>query len=226
MASMSVSRACLGLLLLAAGGVRAASAPTGASARCDAGLLPDPVPSRSRGRTLHVSVSGRGLGTEADPMSLREALKRASPGDKVVLGSGIYHLGASSAPVRLGPPGSGPEDLTVFEAAPCARVILTSDDELPPAIVVSDYVRLERLWIGGKRLPCHRPKGLGDPGDCSRNAIVLGAVPRGVGRELVNNTIFGYFGGIVQGSSEKSLYQGNRFVRVGGGSWGHPIYIS
>jgi hypothetical protein len=53
-----------------------------------------------------------------------------------------------------------------------------------------------------------------------------GGSPIGRGKQLINNTLFGYPDGISQGSAEHILYQGNRFVLNGNGKYSHPIYLS
>jgi hypothetical protein len=104
--------------------------------------------------------------------------------------------------------------MTVFKAAPGARVIITTPSNTPPNIYMRDYMRLDGLWFGGTKLTS-------DTAD-----IFMGGSPISHWKQIVNCTIFGYYGGVVSGSAEYSLLQGNRFVHNGGGTLYHAIYIS
>jgi len=104
--------------------------------------------------------------------------------------------------------------MTVYKAAPGARVILTTPSNTPPNVTMRDYMRLDGLWIGGTKLTS-------DTAD-----IQLGGSPISHWKQIVNSTIFGYYGGVQSGSAEYLLLQGNRFVHNGGGSLYHAVYIS
>jgi hypothetical protein len=104
--------------------------------------------------------------------------------------------------------------MTVFKAAPGARVIITSPSNTPPNISLLDYMRLDGLWIGGTKLTS-------DTAD-----IQLGGIPISHWKQIVNSTIFGYYGGVQSGSAEYLLLQGNRFVHNGSGTLYHAVYIS
>ena len=128
----------------------------------------------------------------------------------VQLSAGIYRYAA----LTFAPAGSGPNAMTVFRAAPGARVIITSPSNTPPQIQMRDYMRLEGLWFGGSKLTTDAAN------------IQLGGSPISRWKQLVNCTIFGYYGGVQSGSAEYLLLQGNRFVHNGAGSLYHAIYIS
>lgn len=141
--------------------------------------------------------------------TLDHALKNIHSGDTLILGDGIYLV----QQIRFGPAGAGPDRRTVFKAAPHARAIITTPADLPPPVQMDDYVRIEGLWLGGAR----KKKDA---------AIILGGGPPiGEGKQIVNCTLFGYRE-ISQGTTEYTLYQGNRFVHDGLGRFEHPIYIS
>src|ERR1043166_2883098 len=56
--------------------------------------------------------------------------------------------------------------------------------------------------------------------------IYLGGSPISHWKQLVNCTIFGYYGAVKASETEYALFQGNRFVHTGGGTYYHSIYIS
>ena len=93
-------------------------------------------------------------------------------------------------------------------------------------MTLADYVRLERLWFGGERQP-----PLGDT--CAHEFSDTGAGffpgngpdPVGHGKAIVGCTFFGY-DGIVIGSQEDVLFQGNRHVLTGRNCYSHAIYLS
>jgi hypothetical protein len=116
--------------------------------------------------------------------------------------------------LTFAPAGSGPNALTVFKAAPGARVIITSPSNTPPNIYMEDYMRLDGLWIGGTKLTTDAAN------------IQLGGSPISRWKQIVNCTIFGYYGGVQSGSAEYLLLQGNRFVHNGSGTLYHAVYIS
>jgi len=92
-------------------------------------------------------------------------------------------------------------------------VILSAPDDSPPAIYLADYVRLEGLWFGGAWKHANRV------------TFQVGGSPIGLGKQLIDCTVFGY-DELSEGSSEYYLYQGNRFVRDGNGLFSHPLYLS
>ena len=104
--------------------------------------------------------------------------------------------------------------MTVFKAAPGARVIITTPSNTPPNIYMGDYMRLDGLWFGGTKLTS-------DTAD-----IFMGGSPISHWKQIVNCTIFGYYGGVQSGNAEYALIQGNRFVHNGGGTLYHAVYIS
>jgi hypothetical protein len=106
--------------------------------------------------------------------------------------------------------------MTVFKAAPGARVIITSPTNTPPNIYMSDYMRLDGLWIGGSKQTS------------DQTGIFTGPGGSGIShwKQIVNSTIFGYYGTIKANASEYLLFQGNRFVHTGGGTLYHSIYVS
>ena len=104
--------------------------------------------------------------------------------------------------------------MTVFKAAPGARVIITSPSNTPPNIYMGNYTRLDGLWIGGNRQTA------------DQSGIYIGGSPISHWKQIVNCTIFGYFGAIKASETEYALFQGNRFVHTGGGTYYHSIYIS
>jgi len=104
--------------------------------------------------------------------------------------------------------------MTVFKAAPGARVIITTPSNTPPNIYMGDYMRLDGLWFGGTRQTV------------DTTGIFMGGSPISHWKQLVNCTIFGYYGAVKASSAEYGLYQGNRFVHNGGGTLYHDLYIS
>ena len=167
----------------------------------------------SGARIFHVDgVNGddSNIGSRDRPWrTLQHALDSIQGGDVVEIAGGIYRMSL----IRFGPAGLGPDQMTVFRAAPGERVILTAPDDTPPQVHVADYVRLQGLWLGGRRT--------GDEGD----KVFFGGSPIGRGKQFVNNTFFGYTE-LLQGSAEYILFQGNRFVLTGRGRFRHPLYLS
>ncbi|MGE5139156.1 MAG: right-handed parallel beta-helix repeat-containing protein [Rudaea sp.] len=163
-------------------------------------------------------VSGR-TGSDSNPgtleapwKTLQHAVTKIHPGDWVLFARGIYRLPKTTT---LGPSGTGPEGLTTFAPEQGARVLFTgADGEAPNISFGGDYIRLYGLWFGGTFNP-----NVG-------HQIAPGGSSISVGNQIVNNTFFGYNGGIVIGSSERLLIQGNRFVKTGKGKLAHSIYLS
>jgi len=177
---------------------------------------PAPTPSPTPA-SITVYVAPNGLpgnsGSASSPIDLATAVSSAGPvraGYTVQLSAGIYRYSS----LNFGPGGTSPSVMTVFKAAPGARAIITSPSNTPPMITMRDYTRLDGLWIGGTKLTS-------DTAD-----IQLGGSPISHWKQIVNCTIFGYYGGVQSGSAEYLLLQGNRFVHNGGGSLYHAIYIS
>jgi hypothetical protein len=176
---------------------------------------PTPTPPPSSSATIYVAPNGSpgNSGSSSSPIDLATAVSSAGPvrpGYTVQLSAGIYRY----ASLTFGPAGSGPNALTVFKAAPGARVIITSPSNTPPQIRMRDYMRLEGLWLGGTKLTTDAAN------------IQLGSSPIARWKQLVNCTIFGYYGGVQSGSAEYLLLQGNRFVHNGNGNLYHAVYIS
>ena len=172
-------------------------------------LTPEPTP------RIYVATNGlpRNDGSAGSPIDLASAVSPSGPvrpGDTVQLSGGIYRYSS----VAFAPAGSGPTGLTVFKAAPGSRVIITSPADTPPNIYTSDYMRLDGLWFGGSRQTS------------DLTGIYTGRNPISHWVQIVNCTIWGYYGAVKSGSQEYGLYQGNRFVRTGGGTLFHALYIS
>lgn len=151
--------------------------------------------------------------SSTSPIDLATAVSTSGPvraGYTVQLAAGIYRY----ASLTFAPGGSGPNAMTVFKSAPGARVIITSPSDTPPNIQMDDYTRLDGLWIGGTKLTSDTAN------------VQLGGIPISHWKQIVNCTIFGYYGGVQSGSAEYLLLQGNRFVHNGAGSLYHAIYIS
>jgi hypothetical protein len=106
--------------------------------------------------------------------------------------------------------------MTIYKAELGARPIITSTTNTPPNIFMGDYTRLDGLWIGGTRQTS-------DTAD-----IFIGAEGGLISnwKQLTNCTFWGYYGGILSGSAQYALIQGNRFVQMGGGALFHPNYIA
>ena len=82
---------------------------------------------------------------------------------------------------------------------------------------MSDYIRLERLWIGGKWDNAAIQAG---------GWFHTGGSPISRGVQVVDCTLFGFREGIQIGSSEYQLIQGNRLLHNGYGELMHGIYLS
>ncbi|QQG47418.1 MAG: DUF1565 domain-containing protein [Candidatus Woesebacteria bacterium] len=139
--------------------------------------------------------------------TITKAISSIKSGDTVMIASGIYRISS----VSFGPAGTSSSNMTIFKSEPGARVIFSTDGDLPPPVHVASYTRLESMWFGGKAN--------------SGNAFFTGGSPVSNGIQLVNNTLFGY-NGISQGSAEYTFYQGNRFILMGNGRFDHGLYIS
>jgi hypothetical protein len=182
----------------------------------DGAVSTNQLPLSQASEVIYVAPNGvpGNSGTSlSSPIDLATAVSSTGPvraGYTVQLSAGIYRY----ASLTFAPGGSGPDNLTVFKAAPGARVIITSPANTPPQIQMMDYMRLDGLWLGGTKLTA-------DTAD-----IQLGGSPISRWKQIVNCTIFGYYGGVQSGSAEYLLLQGNRFVHNGAGSLYHAIYIS
>ena len=150
-------------------------------------------------------------GTSDRPFqTIERAGERANSGDTVVVADGIYEQDR----VTFGPDGAGPDSKVYYRAAEGARVIFTRSDGFPPAVTIHNYVRIEGLWFGGEW------------DKVNDHVFAPGGGPIGKGKEIVGCTIFGYKSGIVIGSSEDLLVQGNRLVHNGTDLHYHGIYLS
>jgi hypothetical protein len=172
-------------------------------------------PAQISAPVIYVAPNGlpQNTGTATSPIDLATAVSASGPvraGYIVQLSAGIYRYPA----VNFGPAGSGPNAMTVYKSAPGARVIITSPSNTPPNITMEDYTRLEGLLIGGTKLSTD-----------SAN-IQLGGVPVGRWKQIVNCSIYGYYGGVQSGSAEYLLLKDNLFVHNGSGSFYHALYIS
>ncbi len=158
-------------------------------------------------------VPGNSGASAMAPIDLATAVSASGPvraGYTVQLSAGIYRYSS----VTFAPAGSGPDNLTIFKAAPGARVIITTPSNTPPDIYLKDYMRLDGLWIGGARQTS------------DATGIYFGGSPISRWKQMVNCTIFGYMGAVKASETEYALFQGNRFVHTGGNTYFHSIYIS
>jgi hypothetical protein len=158
-------------------------------------------------------VPGNSGTSPLSPIDLATAVSSSGPvhaGYTVQLSAGIYRYSS----LTFAPAGSGPDNMTVFKAAPGARVIITSPSNTPPQIYMENYMRLDSVAIGGTKL------------SSDSASIQLGGAPIGRWKQIVNCAIFGYYGGVESGSAEYVLLQGNLFVHNGSGTLYHAIYVS
>ncbi|HYE98989.1 MAG TPA: hypothetical protein VEJ18_08765 [Planctomycetota bacterium] len=169
-------------------------------------------------------VAGREIFVDGHRMTLEKAVKTAKGGDTILLGDGLHRVqGTSGKEFFLGPPGLGPDRMTVFKAAPKARPIITGPDGGPPWVrVKGDYIRLEGLWIGGRweSENGESPKG---------GQVILGGGGRlDSVREVVGCTFFG-LDSVCSSALEFLFFQDNRLVRVGNAvrdDGGSMLYVS
>jgi hypothetical protein len=138
------------------------------------------------------------------PMDLTNGLSALAEGGTMVFKDGIYRV---SGTLNLGKDGASIQ--TIYRAAEGTRPVITSTDDTPPALNIYGKSKVSGLWIGGTR-------------DTSSQTTIM----VGDNVEIVNNTFFGYYGGIAEGGHTGNLYQSNRFVKCGGGGLYHDIYIS
>lgn len=95
------------------------------------------------------------------------------------------------------------------QAAPNARPIITGSDGYAPYIEVQNGAMLDGIWFGnGTKQPADQPFVI-------KNDTTIR-----------NCTLFGYYGGIVEGGGARNTIHGNRLVECGTGSLYHGIYIS
>jgi len=177
---------------------------------------PTPTPT-SNSTTVTIYVAPDGLpgnkGSATSPIDLATALSSSGPvrpGYTVQLSAGIYRYSSAT----FAPAGTSALNMTVFKAAPGARVIITSPTDTPPNIYMNDYMRLDGLWFGGTRQTS------------DLTGIYTGANPISHWKQIVNCTIWGYYGAIKASNTEYALFQGNRFVHNGGGTLYHDLYVS
>ena len=178
----------------------------------------------ARGRVFYVDGrnSSGGDGSRQSPWpDVARAAKSIRPGDMVIIARGVYR----AERVQFGPSGEGPARMTVYRAAPGARVIFTQPDGETPKIHLGNYVRIRGLWFGGT----WRGEGKkGKSGGEEKGGIFGpgGSTNSPGGKEIVGCTIFGYTGGILIGTSYDLFIHGCRVVRCGGGHFSHGIYMS
>ncbi len=160
--------------------------------------------------------------------TLQKATATIHSGDKVVIRAGIYRLAPQGqfniALFKFGPAGTATAR-TIYKAAAGARVIITSTNNNPVNITLDDYVRLDGLWFGGAQ-DYGIVKGVYGPIDHMISLGTTTTAPIGRGKEVVNCTIWGYYSGLISGSTEYALIQGNRFLLNGNGGLYHGIYLS
>ena len=195
----------------------------------DTPQAPAPTPSGNVYYLDPSKGSDSNSGTATAPWkTIQKAVGSIHGGDTVVLNSGLYRIFPGGqfgiALLKLGPAGS-PGKLTTFQAAPGARPIITNTNGNPVDIQILDYVRLDGLWMGGiQDIGTYK----GQYGKID-HAISLGATspePIGEGKQVVNCTIWGYRSGLISGSTENLLVQGNRFILDGNDGLDHGIYLS
>ncbi|HUI53723.1 MAG TPA: DUF1565 domain-containing protein [Bryobacteraceae bacterium] len=168
------------------------------------------------------------------------------PGDTVILRAGIYRVASGTrcvngscfpmALLSFLPAGTAPSptgyraDLTPDGAY--QRVIVTSDHDFPVNITLGNYVRVEGLWFGGVQDigPINYNQGpyVGvSTGPIDHSVALGGADPKiAQGVQIVNCTIWGYHSGVITGSVQYALFQGNRLVNNGDDGLWHGIYLS
>jgi hypothetical protein len=156
--------------------------------------------------------------------TVEHAIAGIAPGETVVIAGGLYRIPDG---LLFGPAGRDHATMTTFRARSGERVLFTSATGEPPhGVNFRDYVRLDGLWFGGARTP--------DVGsECSMEnseigqAFFVGNTDSEIarGKQLVGCTIFGYTG-LMLGTSEDMLFEGNRFVLDGRNCYSHGIYLS
>ena len=167
-------------------------------------VTPTPIPA---GYWIAVDGNDANPGTYSQPwLTLGMAKASMQSGDTVNVRGGVYVV----PDFQFGPPGLDETHRTTYRAAQGERVILTHADGGGPSLYLSDYVRLEGLWMGGAWK------------DARPNGLTIGA--KGV--QLISNTLFGYEDGINQGVAEWNEYRDNRFVLTGQDRFAHGIYLS
>jgi len=171
-------------------------------------------------------------GSQAHPwQTIQKASESIHPGDAVIIADGVYRLPGRH--LAFMPGGIDAAHPTTFKAAPKSRVIITGPEDAPANIDIGmgrqgDYIRVEGLWFGGKRLEFMVDlvqQGIKerDPNDA---CMKVGGTPIGKGKQVINCTIFNTKNGLITGSTEDLLIQGCRFVMTGHGGHFHGIYLS
>ena len=171
-------------------------------------------------------------GSRAHPwQDIQKATEAIKPGDTVIIADGVYRL--PNRHLAFKPGGIDASHPTIFKAAPNARVIVTGPEDAPADIEIGtarqgDYIRVEGLWFGGKRLEflvdmVQQGIKQRDPNDA---CVKVGGTPIGKGKQVINCTIFNTKNGLITGSTEDLLIQGCRFVMTGQGGHFHGVYLS
>ncbi|HNP70949.1 MAG TPA: right-handed parallel beta-helix repeat-containing protein [Kouleothrix sp.] len=117
--------------------------------------------------------------------------------DTIEIPGGVYPL--LSPQIRL---------RGTVRAAPGARVVFVAADGTAPGVEVQNGAIVDGIWFGGTKQPADRPFII-------KNDVTVR-----------NCTLFGYYGGIVEGGGARNTIQGCRFVHCGTDALWHAIYIS
>lgn len=175
------------------------------------GLGAAPQVASAAGTIYYISPIGNdsASGSSAAPWrTIEKAARTIQPGDTVMFFGGVYRVNS----ILFAPAGVAFDKMVTYKAVPGTRPIFTTSSDMPPAVSVRSFVRLEGLWFGGRW-------------KSNTVAFSTGGSPISRGVQLVGNTLFGYTE-LSQGSAEYTLYQNNRFVLMGKGTFQHGIYVS
>lgn len=142
-------------------------------------------------------------GSAGSPKNLTAALAALVDYGELRLADGIYTVDApSNAPLNLGAAGAR------IKAANGARPVITNTDGTPPRVHVVSGTQLSGLWLGGAKDPTEKP------------------VTMGAGCVLEDCVLWGYYGGIVEGSGKNNTYRRCKFIDCGTGTFYHSVYLS
>lgn len=154
-----------------------------------------------------VFVSPSGLstnaGTQQSPVDLVTGLAAVSDTGTVYMLDGTYQVDDTYNFVlgRVGSP------LMTIQAANGMKPLITSLTNTPPKLDCK--CNINGLWMGG-----------------TRETEVRGVIFVADNITFSNNTIFGYWDCVNEGSHTGITYQGNRFINCGGDGLWHSLYIS